>query len=145
MDRDSLANMWDETHNKYSWFPAFNASFKDLSPQQAAFKPSPQRHSIWQILNHICFWRETVVGRERGKKPSDEEMTRRNFEEPADVSPDAWRGAVERFEKSQRLIHEAMTDEKFPAEKLQYILPHDAYHLGQVMYLRAMQGLPPVE
>jgi len=31
-----------------------------------------------------------------------------------------------------------------PVEKLRYLLPHDAYHLGQVMYVRALQGLPAI-
>lgn len=30
-------------------------------------------------------------------------------------------------------------------ERLVYHLPHESYHMGQIMYLRAMQGLPPLE
>lgn len=32
-----------------------------------------------------------------------------------------------------------------PLDRLQYHLFHNSYHLGQIMYLRAMQGLKPIE
>src|SRR5688572_1266931 len=59
--REYLIKTWDEGWEKSWWWPAFSVVFQDLTPQQAAWKPSPQRHSIWQILNHMTFWREVCV------------------------------------------------------------------------------------
>ena len=144
MDRQFILDMWDASHEKYTWIPPFIQSFKDLSPQQAAWKPDPKRHSIWQNLNHITFWREATIRRLKGETVSDEEKEKNNFAEPAQVNADTWGVAIARFEKSNQLIHDAILNEKFKLEELRFILPHDAYHLGQVMVLRALQGLPPV-
>jgi hypothetical protein len=143
-DRELLSKMWNETWANDTWYAAWNKTFAGLTVQQAAWKPDPKRHSIWQILNHIAFWRETVVNRLAGKPPTDEECTRRNFETPSDVNDAAWRDAQARFERSHQMIAHVIADEKLPVEKVQYLLPHDAYHLGQIMYLRALQGLPAV-
>jgi uncharacterized damage-inducible protein DinB len=141
--REYLLKTWDEAWEKSTWWPAFSVVFQDLTPQQAAWKPAPARHSIWQILHHMCLWREVCVQRVRGEKPPDEELERRNWEEPADVTDQSWRQALARFERSQRLVREALADESVDIEKLRYLLPHDAHHVGQVTYLRALQGLPP--
>jgi uncharacterized damage-inducible protein DinB len=141
--REYLLKTWDEGWEKSAWWPAFSIVFQDLTPQQAAWKPAPQRHSIWQILNHMCFWREVCVRRVRGEKPPDDELERRNWEEPTEVTDQSWRQALARFEQSQRLVREALADESLELNQLRYLLPHDAHHVGQVTYLRAMQGLPP--
>ena len=144
MDHSAMTAFWDELWSKNLWWPAFDPSFKDLSPEQAAWKASPGRHSIWQILNHICFWREVVVGRLEGKEPPPHELERRNFEEPANRSDAAWKASVERFARSQRVVRSALESGKLTEDRFRFMVPHDAYHLGQVMYIRAMLGLEPI-
>ena len=143
-DREMLIQMWDEMWNSYTWIPGWNKSFSDLTAKQAAWKPDPKRNSIWQILNHIAFWRETMVNRLAGKPPTDEVVAKSNWESPAEPTDAAWREALARLERSHQGIRKALGDEKVPVEKLRYLLPHDAYHLGQVMYVRALQGLPAI-
>jgi len=143
-DREMLIQMWDEMWNSYTWIPGGNKSFSDLTAKQAAWKPDPKRNSIWQILNHIAFWRETMVNRLAGKPPTDEVVAKSNWESPAEPTDAAWREALARLERSHQAIRKALGDEKVPVEKLRYLLPHDAYHLGQVMYVRALQGLPAI-
>jgi uncharacterized damage-inducible protein DinB len=143
-DRQMLAKMWDEMWGAYTWIPGWEPSFADLSPQQAAWRPGPGRNSIWQHLNHVCFWRETTLRRLKGDAPKDDEIARRNFEEPTEVSDAAWLAARERLKRAHESIRAAITDDNVPVDKVQYLLPHDAYHLGQVMLLRALQGLPAI-
>ena len=143
-DREMLGKMWDDMWGAYTWIPGWEGSFADLSPQQAAWRPGEGRNSIWQHLNHICFWRETVLRRLKGDPPKDDEIARRNFEAPAEVNDAAWRAARDRLKRAHESIRAAIADENVPVDKLQYLLPHDAYHLGQVMLLRALQGLPAV-
>lgn len=143
--REYLIKTWDEAWKMSSWWPAFSVIVQDLTPQQAAWKPAPQRHSIWQILNHMCFWREVCVRRARGEKPPNDELERRNWEEPGGVSDPAWRDTLRRFETTHHLVRDALADESTNLERLRYVLPHDAHHAGQITYLRALQGLPPQE
>jgi uncharacterized damage-inducible protein DinB len=139
-----LLQMWDEMWKNYTWIPAWSKAFSDLTPQQAAWKPAADRNSIWQHLNHIAFWRETTLNRLAGKPPTEEVINRCNFETPAQITDPAWKSAQQRLEKSHQAIRSALADEKNPVDKFQYLLPHDAYHQGQIMLLRALQGLPAI-
>jgi len=143
-EREMLIQMSDEMWKSYTWIPGWSQSFADLTPQQAAWKPAPERNSIWQILNHIAFWRETVVNRLAGQPPTEEVINKSNWESPAEVTDTAWKAALARLERSHQAIRKAQGDESVPVEKLRYLLPHDAYHLGQAMYVRALQGLPAI-
>ncbi len=71
-------------------------------------------------------------------------MTAGNFAAPSDVSEAAWKAAQDRLTKSHDAIRTALADEKTPVDKIRYLLPHDAYHLGQVMLLRGLQGIPAI-
>ena len=142
-ERQFLLKTWDDTWDKSWWWPAFSVAFPDLTAAQAAWKPAPQRHSIWQILNHMILWRQVCVRRARGEKPSHDEIDRRNWEEPPDPTDAAWRDALARLERSHRQVHEALADESLEIDHLRYLLMHDVHHLGQVTYIRALQGLPP--
>jgi len=144
-DREMLVAMWTEMWDNYTWIPGWSKSFADLTPQQAAWKPAPARNSIWQHLNHIAFWREVTIDRLAGKgDPAKEVVERCNWEMPKDVNDAAWKSAQDRLARSHQAILKALQDPSAPVDKLKYLLPHDAYHLGQVMNLRAMQGLPAI-
>src|SRR4051794_18141851 len=96
-DRETLLQMWDEMWKQYTWIPAWSQSFADLTAAQAAWKPAAGRNSIWQHLNHVSFWRETVVRRLKNDPPTEAETTAGNFAEPTDVSDAAWRAAQSRL------------------------------------------------
>jgi len=103
-------------------------------------------NTIWEIVNHIISWRETVLLRIQGKiikSPSH------NYFVPVpDTSAAAWHSTLERLEVSQQFwlaflnnFNEADFEKTYPATKLTYyehihgILQHDAYHLGQIVIM----------
>jgi hypothetical protein len=86
-----------------------------------------------------------VVMRAKGEaQPPDDELARRNFEEHAEKSEAALNKSRQRLVKSHQLVRDVLASGALTWEKFKYIIPHDAYHVGQVTYLRAMQGLKPV-
>jgi len=145
MDRQTLLQLWNEAETKGLWHAPWSKSLSGLTPAEAAWKPSPQRHSIWQIVNHMIFWREHELRNLVGKKPDESEINRRNWEEPNSPTDGAWSATLARFAETHRQIAEAIANEKNSIERLCYLMPHDSYHVGQAMYVRALQGLPPIE
>jgi uncharacterized damage-inducible protein DinB len=146
MDREALLQWWNDAWNEGLWAAAWSKSVDGLTPQQAAWKPAPGRHSIWQIVSHMLFWREDALGRLAGKdRPTDDEIARLNYPEPADVTDAAWKASVRRFRESQERIAAVVADPAGNIERIRYLLPHDCYHIGQINYLRALQGLKPIE
>lgn len=145
-DRELLGTWWSAAWNEGLWAAAWSRSVEDLTAAQAAWAPQPGRHSIWQIVLHMIFWREDCLRRlATGRKPTDEELAANNFPHLTDVSEPAWTAAKRRFADSQQRVAAVLADGAASLERVSYLLPHDCYHFGQINYLRAMQGLKPIE
>jgi hypothetical protein len=146
MQRSDLLKFWNDAWTEGLWAAAWSKSIDGLSPQQAAWKPAAGRHSIWQIVHHMLFWREDALARLTGKgAPSEDDVARLNFLEPADLTDAAWNATRDRLRRSQEAVAAALADPSKSIERLQYLLPHDSYHIGQINLLRALQGLKPIE
>lgn len=146
MERDHLLAWWNEAWTSGLWAAPWPKLVDDLLPSQAAWTPAAARHSIWQIVEHVIFWREVALQRSAGGGgPSDGHVARRNFPHPTEPSATEWESTRRRFAESQQRVAAALADPARDAETLRNLLPHDAYHLGQVAYVRALQGLPPAE
>ncbi len=147
-----LATFWDNAWNEGVWAASWRKSLEGLTAQQAAWAPPSAagvqgtRHSIWQIVLHVCFWREDAVRRLTDpSKPTEAALAAGNFPVVTDVSEAAWSAAKARFEKSQMRIATALATAGTDTSRLMYMLPHDCYHFGQVNLIRAMLGLAPIE
>lgn len=149
MDREFVLKQWNEAWESGLWAAAWSKVVEGLSAADAAWKPQPLRNSIWQNVEHMIFWREVAIRRATGGAgptgPDDDEVKRRNFPDPADPSERAWNETLKRFVDSQRKVATAMADPNADIERLSYLVPHDSYHAGQIAYLRAMRGKPPLE
>lgn len=144
--RDFLIAQWDQAWDKGLWAAPWSRVLEGLTPQQAAWKPSPDRHSIWQNLNHVLFWRGYVVHRLRGGEHlSPDEISRRNFAEPTRVDESAWNGMVANFAASHRDARAALADPALDLTNLAHMAAHDSYHVGQIMLLRSLQGLAVID
>jgi uncharacterized damage-inducible protein DinB len=145
-ERALLLSFWNAAWSEGLWAAAWSKSIDTLTPAQAAWSPAPGRHSIWQIVLHMVFWRENELRRfATGQPPSAKEVEELNFPKLPDVSQAAWDRARERLKDTQERIAAVYADTTKDLDRARYLLPHDCYHLGQINYLRAMQGLPPIE
>lgn len=146
MDRNSLRKLWADAWTEGLWAAAWRTSVQDLTAVQAAWTPAEGRHSIWQIVNHVIYWREHELRLAAGgPRASDEERARLNFLRPTEASDRRWQETLRRLGETQQRIGAAIADERVNIDRIRYLLPHDCYHFGQINYLRAMQGLPAIE
>lgn len=133
------------------WQAGLYQLIEPLTLEQALWKPSPDRHSIWEALLHINFWKEYAIAYVLGTPRADADTG--NWMLPPDPATEAdWRAEVERT----RALHESlkttvasMGDRLFDTEQKQsnyvrQLICHDAYHAGQIGLLRVLQGLQPV-
>lgn len=146
MNRQDLLKLWNDHHANNTWITATSKAMAGLTPEQAAWKPDPERHSIWQLINHMVFWHTYALDRARGGPVLDQaEIQRRNWPEPDAITDNAWRQAIETYNAMYREVVRAIEDPGFKIDSIPNMLTHAAYHTGQIMQLRAMQGLPPIE
>jgi len=145
MQNEDVLKWWNDAWTEGLWAAPWGKALEGLTPAQAAWVPSPGRKSIWQHVAHMCFWREDALGRLEGKgKPTEAEVAAGNFPTTPRLDEAGWATMRDRFRVSQERIAAALAAGK-DASRLQYMLPHDCYHMGQIALLRALQGLAPIE
>jgi hypothetical protein len=127
-----------------NWVPAWSDSLKELTVEEALWKPEKGYHCIWQEVVHVNYWRSvTLVRMAGGDGPTEEEVNRLEFALPKPADEAAWAHTLSEFRSLHDALADAIIDETRDISRLTYHLIHDAYHLGRVTQLRAMQGMPP--
>ena len=131
------------THNVKDWFVPPSIAVAGLTAEQASWKDNTENHSIAQLTTHLIFWNLQMLNNFEGKPPSA--FNGDNKETFTPVTPQTWNATVERLDSVLTAWENAVqnTDEK----KLQkwysniaHIGTHNAYHTGQILYIRKMKG-----
>jgi hypothetical protein len=143
MDRAEMLELWNDMWKEGNWVPSWPDSLNGLTAEQAAWSPGPGAHSIWREAVHVIFWRRaTLTLMSGGSSPSAEEVERFEFAQPEHADESAWAAAVDGLRQTQADIAAAIESDT-DVTRVPYHLIHDAYHLGRITQIRAMQGTAP--
>lgn len=154
--KDLLLYLLEYTYEKEGAYPPLTATLAGLTAAQAAWKPAPDRHSIWQIVRHMILWMEAGIDALAARPRVHDELEGLDWR-AASGDDRAWQADVERLHAAYRRFKDRLqsaTDEDLSGMiepyqgKTQYAAAfrfvrtatHDTYHLGQIRYLRALQG-----
>ncbi len=140
------------TETKNFWQASLLKQVEGLTTEQALYKPSPDRHGIWQIVRHIAYWKHWALTylNEDVKLNAKED----NWAPMPDVQTEhTWNDEILRLKKlndncinsAEKLGDELMTSTEEKVVFFRQLIYHDCYHTGQIGFLRAMQGIKPVE
>ena len=56
-----LLDSLDEAFDKKSWHgPNLRGAIRGVTAAQAAWRPAPDRHSIWELTLHAAYWKYVV-------------------------------------------------------------------------------------
>ena len=142
-----IAALFEDLYDGTPWVDVTIAgTLKNISAKKAAAKPSPNRNSIWEIVNHVISWRDHALVRMQGKQMKQSETN--YFSPVANTSAAEWKRTLKKFETSQRNwmrflktfkdadLGKTYSDNPQTYYKLiQGIIQHDVYHLGQIVLL----------
>jgi len=142
--RSILLEQFKTTHNVQDWFVPANPSVAGLTPEQANWKDGKGNHSIAQLVNHLTFWDRQQLAKFKGEAPPS--YSGNNDETFAGVADKAaWDAAVRQLDTVmtdwEKAI-EAADDQKLQSwsSTIAHISAHNAYHTGQILYIRKLQG-----
>jgi uncharacterized damage-inducible protein DinB len=149
--RELLSEQHTACFDENGWFVSARTALAGVTAEQAAWKPAGADNSIWENVNHMIFWNERWLQRYRGElnEPQDVENTG-TFK--SDVSD--WNATLEKLWAVMAEWREhlsVVSDEKLSAPvNSEYQAPwwtplahqniHNAYHIGQIVLLRKLQG-----
>lgn len=123
---------------------------RGVNAEQAAARPIPNAHSIWELVLHIAAWDDAVTRRTAGQ--AVQHVGEKNFPPVRDTSEDAWRAAVEHATRTHQKLVEAVAafpesrlGDEVPGKPEPYydyfymfagIVQHELYHAGQIALLK---------
>jgi uncharacterized damage-inducible protein DinB len=155
MNKETLLTQYDRCYNENGWFVAVRNAIEGVTAGQAAWKPEGSDNSIWESLTHITYYNNAYLQRFKGidykYDVTDNDETFRS----GDLSDEEWQAEVAKLDAVMtewRGLIEAADDTKFGqvisaensanwAELIANVNAHNAYHGGQILLLRKLQGI----
>ncbi len=128
-------------------------SLRGVPPEQARWKPTPDRHSIWEFALHIAYWDYAVRRVLQDGPIGGFPRSPANWPAvPARADAGAWatdrallRTEQQKLIAAVRAFDPARLDEVAPGKKayrfadlLHGIVMHDTYHAGQIQLMKRL-------
>ena len=142
--RGVLLEQLRTTNSAEDWFVPVSIAVDGMTAEQAQWKPAGKdAHSVGQLAYHIWYWDARSLQKFKGEKtePFDgnnnetfdkftaaqwEDLVKKLHQEMAD-----WEAAVQSADDAKLAEN---------ASLIAHIGAHRAYHVGQILYVRKLQG-----
>ncbi len=138
-----LVEQLKTTHNKKEWFVPVNVALEGLTAEQAMWKDGSGNHSVGQLAYHLLFWNQRELSKFKGEKEAA--FSGNNEETFNTFDKNSWNHTVTQLDQVltelEKIVQEA--DEaklKSWAPEIANISTHNAYHTGQMIFVRKLQG-----
>jgi uncharacterized damage-inducible protein DinB len=149
MNADSLIlHLFDEAFERKTWHgPNLWQSLKGVTAKQAAWRPGPGRHNIWEVALHTAYWKHAVRRRLGGAKQGSFVLKGSNFfprPQTGKLTEAEWtadKTILRQEHKALRAaIKQVLTKPVSPkvTRMLWGVAFHDVYHAGQIRLLRRL-------
>ena len=89
----SLLSLLDEAYAGPAWHgPCLRGALRGVTHREAAWRPAPGRHNIWELTVHAAYWKYAVRRRLLGEmRGSFSEKGSNFFSRPTELSERAWK------------------------------------------------------
>jgi len=138
----------DEAYEKKTWHgPNLKQSIKGVTAKQAAWRPGPGRHNIWEVMLHAAYWKYAVRRRIEGGKRGSFALKGSNFfarPEEGKLNEAAWSADKKLLEREHRALRSTVAKVLHTARDAKMVNQfygvafHDIYHAGQIRLLRRL-------
>jgi hypothetical protein len=150
-----LLRQLDAAYERSAWHgPNLRGSLRGVTAAEAARRPAPGRHNVWELAVHAAYWKYAARRRLTGEKRGSFELSGSNwFERPAagGASERAWRADLALLDREHRALRDVVAglpdsslDRRVipgrgTRERMVYgVVAHDVYHAGQIQLVKAL-------
>lgn len=131
------------THNKAEWFVPANTAVEGLTAEQANWTDGKGNHSVGQLVSHLTYWDRRSL--EKFKGEPQEKYDGNNDETFTSFDKKKWDEAVKQLDQVMTEWEQAVEsadDAKLKDwySQIAHIGAHNAYHIGQIVFVRKEQG-----
>jgi hypothetical protein len=150
-----IVSILDQAYDRPSWHGTnLRGSLRRVTPRQAAWRPGPARHNIWELAVHAAYWKYAVRRLLTGEKRGSFALEGSNFwRRPVEKTMAAWKRDLALLDNEHRTLRGVVAS--FPRAKwsrrakkgsrfryawmVRGAAAHDLYHAGQVQLLKRLQ------
>lgn len=141
--KETLLKEIKTTHHQKEWFVPISVALDGVTAEQAMWKDATGNHSIGQLASHLLFWNERILKQLKGEPVPD--FSGNNEESFEKFEDDDWQKTLQSLDVLMAGIEsliEAASEEQVQgwAGTLTHTSTHNAYHTGQIVMLRKLQG-----
>ncbi|TFE19653.1 DinB family protein [Cohnella luojiensis] len=151
-----LLQGWDSSYEKEDWYPPLTDVLNGVTVEHALWKPAGEHvNSIWETVNHLVFYKERLLNRltgEESKYPSG--VTNDDTFAISSSTAEEWEHTLAKLKEVHlglrdklSAMNEEQLERKIPQTPIgnwiHSLILHDAYHTGQIVFLRKLQGSWP--
>jgi uncharacterized damage-inducible protein DinB len=132
------------THDQEDWFVPASIAVAGLTAEQAKWSPGKGQHSVGQLAYHLWFWDERALEGFNGVKQAA--FSGNNDETFDNFNAAQWDDLVKKLNQVmsdwERAV-ETADDQKLAenASLIANVATHNAYHIGQILYVRKLEGV----
>ena len=145
----------DEAFAKKAWHgPNLRGTIRGLTAEEAAWRPRPGRHSVWELVVHAAYWKYAVRRRLSGEKRGSFALPGSNwFPRPDAAETKAWQSDVRLLVDEHRKLRAVVAglrdrdlDRAAAGRRttvrvlVRGIAAHDLYHAGQIQLLKRLRS-----
>lgn len=150
-----LVELIDRAYDLQSWHgPNLRSSLKGIHAEDAAWRPGPNRHNIWEFMLHAAYWKYVARRRMLNEKRGSFPLKGSNFfvrPQPGLLLEAEWEKDLALLQSTHDALREAVLhfraadlQRRKPGSKvtlfqlLSGVASHDIYHAGQISLLKRM-------
>ncbi len=138
-----LLAQFKTTWDQQEWFVPVVNGIDGITAQQASWKPADSSHSVGELVYHLAFWNKHLLDQFNGKQlPAFSGNNNETFDAFTEAS---WKATVDQLKQVMEDWEKAI--EAADETKLQSwytsianMNTHNAYHTGQILYIRKQAG-----
>jgi uncharacterized damage-inducible protein DinB len=141
--RSILLEQLRTTHTEKDWFVTIDGAVEGLTAEQASWKDVSGNHSVGQLTNHLLFWNRRELAKFKGEP--EQKFSGNNDETFNNFAAKQWSDTVKQLDEVMSQLEklvETADDKKLEgwASEIAHIGTHNAYHVGQMIFVRRLQG-----
>jgi hypothetical protein len=143
----------DAAYDRQSWHgPNLRGSLRGLTVEQAAWRPAPGRHNIWELIVHAAYWKYIGLRRLTSGARGSFPLAGSNWmSRPREMTTRALKADIALLADMHRALRDAVVTlsprelaATPPGSKvstfalLSGVAAHDLYHAGQIQLLKRL-------
>ncbi|HET9406747.1 MAG TPA: DinB family protein [Candidatus Sulfotelmatobacter sp.] len=141
--RSLLLHELHTTHTEADWFVPISVAVDGLTAEQASWQPPNGGHSAGQLTYHLLYWNRRNLLNFRGEK--QDKFSGNNEETFEKFDNKQWTDTVKQLDQVmtdlEKLVESASEEQLAKwADTIGNICTHNGYHVGQIVYVRKLQG-----